>query len=112
VDSCDSIVRILTPSDVLASIGDAVAVGSNIKISIEVHNFPDNSVQVATKLELIRTLQWVTASPATRRNETRRPALWVPVRSRFESAKGARVQIYRKPRKPKTKMTMTTKPTR
>jgi len=32
-------------------------------------------------------------------------------RQPIESAKGARVQIYRKPRKPKTKRAMTTKPT-
>jgi hypothetical protein len=32
-------------------------------------------------------------------------------RQRIEGAKGARVQIYRKPRKLKTKITMTTKPT-
>ena len=29
----------------------------------------------------------------------------------IESATGSRVQIYRRPKKPKTKMTMTTKPT-
>jgi len=56
VDAAESLVRIITPREVLTNLGTAIAIGQSVFVSGEVHNFPLKPVHVATEIRLNETL--------------------------------------------------------